>query len=75
MAKFANFGSPLCDLAEPGQILVGADSHVRLERFFAFCERSPQQVKGKAEQLRVFQFLEPCKRPTATGHFAGRVAS
>ena len=54
---------------------MGADSHVRLERFFAFCERPPEQVKGKAEQLRVFQFLEPCKRPTATGHFAGRAAS
>ncbi|MCH7478537.1 MAG: hypothetical protein IIA14_10595, partial [SAR324 cluster bacterium] len=45
----AKFGSPLCDLAEPGQILVGADSHVPLERFFAFSERPPEPVKGKAE--------------------------
>ena len=41
----AKFGSPLCDPAEPGQILVGADSHVRLERFFAFCKLIGRKVR------------------------------
>ena len=50
-----NVASRLSSLANPGEILVGHDTHVRAEGFFAFEDLGFRKVKGKAEAIQIFR--------------------
>jgi class 3 adenylate cyclase/tetratricopeptide (TPR) repeat protein len=52
-----NVASRLSGLANPGEILVGHDTHVRAEGVFAFEDLGLKKVKGKAEPIRIFKVL------------------
>ncbi len=52
-----NIASRLSDLADPGEILVGHDTHIRAEGVFAFEDLGFRKVKGKAELVRIFRVL------------------
>lgn len=52
-----NVASRLSGLANPGEILVGHDTHVRAEGVFTFEDLGLRKVKGKAEPIHVFKVL------------------
>ena len=52
-----NVASRLSSLANPGEILVGQETHVRVEGFFTFEDLGFRKVKGKAETIRIFRVL------------------
>lgn len=52
-----NTASRLCDVAGPGEIMVTEACAATLDDSFRLAEMPPLQVKGKAEDLRVFQVL------------------
>ena len=58
-----NVASRLSGLANPGEILVGHDTHVRAEGIFTFEALGFRKVKGKAEPIRIFRVLN-----SQTGH-------
>ena len=66
-----NVASRLSDLAEAGQVLVGADTAPLIEKFFDLEALPTTQVKGKSEAVSVFRVLGPRERPVATRRFAG----
>ena len=57
-----NVASRLSGIANPGEILVGHDTHARAQGFFAFEDLGFRKVKGKAEAIRIF------KVSSAKGH-------
>jgi adenylate cyclase len=52
-----NTGSRLCSLAKAGQTLVSEGTVEKLGPGFAFKERPPERVKGKAQPIRVFELV------------------
>jgi adenylate cyclase len=54
-----NTGSRLCSLAKPGQILISEGTVAKLGGAFQLQELPPEQVKGKAHPIRVFELLGP----------------
>ena len=52
-----NTGSRLCSLAKPGQTLISAATLERLGGHFEFRELPAEQVKGKAQPIRVFELV------------------
>ncbi|MGH2738973.1 MAG: CHASE2 domain-containing protein [Actinomycetota bacterium] len=52
-----NTASRLCDVSGPGEIMVTEACAATLDDSFRLAEMPPLQVKGKAEDLRVFQIL------------------
>ena len=50
-----NVASRLSSLANPGEILVGHDTRVRAEGFFAFEDLGFRKVKGKTEAIQIFR--------------------
>jgi adenylate cyclase len=52
-----NTGSRLCSLARPGQTLISEGTVEKLGGAFTFNELPPEQVKGKAQPIRVFELL------------------
>ncbi len=54
-----NTGSRLCSLAKRGQTLVSEGTVAKLGGAFELEELPPEQVKGKAQPIRVFELLGP----------------
>ena len=52
-----NTGSRLCTLAKPGQTLISEGTRDKLGDLFKLEELPEEQVKGKAQPIRVFQLL------------------
>ena len=52
-----NTGSRLCSLAKRGQTLVSEGTVAKLDGAFELRELPPEQVKGKAQPIRVFELL------------------
>lgn len=52
-----NTGSRLCSLAKPGQTLVSEHTVEKLGSEFTLNELPPEQVKGKAQPIRVFELV------------------
>jgi adenylate cyclase len=52
-----NTGSRLCSLAKPGQTLLSEGTVEKLGNAFAFNELPAEQVKGKAQPIRVFELV------------------
>ena len=57
-----NTGSRLCSLAKPGQTLISEGTAEKLGGAFELSERPPEQVKGKAHPIRVFELLGRANR-------------
>jgi adenylate cyclase len=57
-----NTGSRLCSLAKPGQTLISEGTVVKLGDAFTFKELPPEQVKGKAQPIRLFELVGPAER-------------
>ena len=57
-----NTGSRLCALAKPGEILLSEGTASKIGSTFELEERPPEQVKGKAQPIRVFRLLGRTKR-------------
>ncbi len=53
-----NVASRLGDLANPGEILVGHETHFRAKGVFVFEDLGFQKVKGKTEPVHVFKVIE-----------------
>ena len=66
-----NLAARLSDMAEAGQILLGPETAVQLERFFEVEPLGVLSVKGKAQTVRAFRLGEPRERPSATRRLAG----
>lgn len=66
-----NVAARLSGLAQPGEIILGAETAVQVQRFFYADELAPVALKGKAESVRVFRLGEPRERPTATRRLTG----
>lgn len=66
-----NVASRLCSLAQPGEILVGADTHALTERAFRYEQLPEQRVKGKAEAVRVFKLLDSSVENTGDSALRG----
>ena len=69
-----NVASRLSGLANPGEILVGHDTHVRAEGFFAFEDLGFRKVKGKAEAIRIYRVLS-VKESRPVARFDRQVSS
>jgi adenylate cyclase len=57
-----NTGSRLCSLAKPGQTLISEGTVEKLGNAFELNELPPEQVKGKAQPIRVFDLVGRSKR-------------
>lgn len=66
-----NVASRISDLAQAGQILVGADTVPLIDRFFHLEELNAAQMKGKSKAVQVFRVIGPRDRPVARRRFAG----
>jgi len=58
-----NLASRLSNLAKPGEILVGPETHGQVEGYFTFERLGPTTVKGKAEPIQIYKALSPRERP------------
>jgi hypothetical protein len=50
-----NLAARFCSLANPGEIVVGLDTHRQAEGHFTFAALEPTKVKGKAEPVRSYR--------------------
>ncbi|MCZ6728672.1 MAG: AAA family ATPase, partial [SAR324 cluster bacterium] len=66
-----NTAARIDSLARPGQILVGANTHTLIERYYTCEELPPVTVKGKAEPVVTYLVLHPRERHAASRRFAG----
>ena len=57
-----NTGSRLCSLAKPGQTLISEGTHEKLGKAFELRELPPEQLRGKAQPIRVFELLGRAER-------------
>jgi adenylate cyclase len=57
-----NTGSRLCSLAKPGQTLISEWTQGQLEGHFDLRELPSEQVKGKAQPIRIFEVLGTADR-------------
>jgi adenylate cyclase len=57
-----NTGSRLCSLAKPGQTLVSEGTREKLDDEFELNELPPEQVKGKAQPIRVYELVGRAER-------------
>jgi len=54
-----NTCSRLCSLAKPGQTLISEWTLAKLGDQFELRELPPEQVKGKAQPVRIFELVGP----------------
>lgn len=66
-----NLASRLQGAAEPGTVLVSADTHRLVERAFKTLNLGTIELKGKAEPLQVFRVAGPTQAPTKPRGVAG----
>ncbi len=52
-----NVGARICDLARPGEILVGFDTFHRAKGFFVYDALKPTPVKGKADPVLTYKVI------------------
>ena len=57
-----NTGSRLCSLAKPGQTLISEGTAEKLGNAFQLNELPREQVKGKAQPIRVFELIGRASR-------------
>lgn len=69
-----NTAARLAGLAGPGEIVVGADTWKKTERYFNFQPLEPAILKGKAEPVQSFKFLSLREDPSKSRVFSGRRA-
>lgn len=66
-----NLAARLSDVAEPGEILLGSETALQIERLFHTEELAPLTIKGKANAVRAYRLGDPRERPAATRRLAG----
>ena len=54
-----NTGARLCSVAKAGQCLISRHTYDRVKDYFEVVELPPQQVKGKARALKVYNVVGP----------------
>jgi class 3 adenylate cyclase/tetratricopeptide (TPR) repeat protein len=59
-----NVASRLCNLARPGETLVGQDTYELAEGFFDFEAQPPAGLKGKAVPVKAYRVLSPRELPS-----------
>jgi class 3 adenylate cyclase/tetratricopeptide (TPR) repeat protein len=69
-----NVASRLCNLAKPGETLVGQETYEQAEGFFEFEPQPPFEVKGKTVPVRAYRLLSSRELPSGRGRFTGRRA-
>ena len=52
-----NVAARLCDLAAPGEILIGLDTYSASKRHFTFEALKPREVKGKTEHISIYRLV------------------
>ena len=57
-----NTGSRLCSLAKPGQTLISEGTREKLGKAFELRELPPEQLRGKAQPIRVFELVGRAER-------------
>ncbi|MGD9212677.1 MAG: adenylate/guanylate cyclase domain-containing protein, partial [Desulfobacteraceae bacterium] len=56
-----NLASRLADLAQPDEILIESNTHRQSQHFFNFAPKPIVSIKGKKEDVKVYQVLHPVK--------------
>jgi class 3 adenylate cyclase len=71
-----NVASRLCNLAKPGETLVGQDTYELAEGFFNFEPQPPVEVKGKTIPIKAYRVLSARELPSGRrSHISGRRAT
>ena len=70
-----NVASRLCNLARPGEIVVGDMTQNLAKRYFSFQELAPPKLKGKTRSSPCHRVLERREHPIKTRRFSGRRAT
>jgi hypothetical protein len=66
-----NVASRLSGLAQPGEILVGRETHGQAEGHFVFETLDPAAVKGKSEEIQRYKVVSPKDRPVTVHRPSG----
>jgi class 3 adenylate cyclase/tetratricopeptide (TPR) repeat protein len=66
-----NVAARLSDAAEAGEILLGEETALQVERFFHVEPLPSLAIKGKSDAVRVCRLGEPRAQPSATRRLAG----
>jgi class 3 adenylate cyclase/tetratricopeptide (TPR) repeat protein len=69
-----NVASRLCNLAKPGETLVGQDTFEQAEGFFDFEPQPPFEVKGKTVPVKAYRLLSSRELPSGRRRISGRRA-
>ncbi len=70
-----NVASRLCNLAKPGETLVGQDTYEQAVGFFDFEPQPPVEVKGKTVPVRAYRLLSSRELPSRMPRISGRRAT
>ncbi len=74
MGDTVNIASRLCELAAPGEIVVGDMTRNLAERYFTFQKLPPAELKGKIKSSRCHRLIARREHPFKTHRFSGRRA-
>ena len=66
-----NLASRLCALADPGEVLLDADTRRQAEGHFIFEALKPATLKGKAEPVAVYRVLAQREKPITIHRLSG----
>jgi class 3 adenylate cyclase/tetratricopeptide (TPR) repeat protein len=69
-----NVASRLCNLAKPGETLVGQATYAQAEGFFDFESPTPVEIKGKIMPVKAYRLLSLRKLPSKRYRISGRRA-
>ena len=58
MGDPVNLASRLEEIAQPNQILIGEETYKHVENLFKIVEVGPKKVKGKSEEILVYEVIE-----------------
>jgi class 3 adenylate cyclase/tetratricopeptide (TPR) repeat protein len=70
-----NVASRLCNLARPGETLVGQDTYEQAKGFFDFEPQPPVEVKGKTLPVKAYRLLSSRELPSKRNRISGRQAT
>ena len=66
-----NIAARLCDLAKPGEILVGSETYRHALGYFNFMSLDPANVKGVSEPIQVYRVISLIDLPKKIHRFHG----
>jgi class 3 adenylate cyclase/tetratricopeptide (TPR) repeat protein len=66
-----NVASRLCGLAKADEIVLGSETYRYVEGYFECEALGPAELKGKAENLRIFKVLSPKEKPLTVHRLSG----